>query len=405
MLNSKNIWLNNKFYTFALGYLFQSLSQSLYFIAFPLFIYDKTNSALSMSAMAVAETVTQIALGPFIGTIIDRFKRKRVIVIGLILQITLLLFILVLLELNILETWMIFVIGSLVAGLQATVKNAQFTIIPQVFPDQKLEADAGITSIHTATLMFGGAISGLIIALISPIYSFLIVVIMLLITLITQSKLVIPDLIVSKKKNNFLKDTKDGFDYIFKNKNLIILIVIFSLSNLADNGIAPVLLFHLKNNLLLSDQQVGITMSVAGVGLFIGSVIASKLKKTSAGNLIFYFILVNNIGLTLFLLPGWWPILVGQFVFHFGGIVANIAKSVIIQTIVPNELLGRVSGTMRILDQGTQPISLALLGGVAASNGAYMSFVVMFCLTIISTFVLFLSSIRRLDLSVNKQSL
>lgn len=397
--SKQSIWYDLKFHYLAIGYFFQSLSQSMYLLALPLFVYERTNSPFLMSAMAIFETVTQIVLSPFIGTIVDRFRRKNVIVIGLILQVTLLLLIPIFDYFSGLNIWIVFILGSLVAALQAAIKNAQFTIVPTLFPDKKLQADAGITTIHTATLMFGGTLSGFIIALINPLYSIITIMFMLSITILVQLRLDIPnDKMRDTKgnKNSFFYDTKEGFTYIFSNRSLILLIVIFSISNLADNGLMPVLLYHLKHNLQLSEGQIGITMSAAGVGLFIGSLIAGRLKKISAGKAIFWFMLINNIGITLFLIPGWWPILIGQFIFHLGGIVANIVKSVVIQTIVPIELLGRVSGTMRIMDQGTQPISLALLGAVAGIHGSYMSFVVMVLLTLVSTIVLFVSSIRKL---------
>ena len=397
----KNIWLLARFQFFVMGTLFQNFSQSLYVIALPLLVYELTGSAAAMSKMAVFETLPMLLLGPFLGSVIDRTSRRLVIYAGLLTQAVLLGLIPILHSADILQLWHLYIIGALAAIVGMTVRNAQFTIIPLVFSDRKIEANAGFSTVWSFSMMFGSPVAGAIIAWLDPVLSIFCNALLLTLTCLSQVFVRIPNqkLAGVHTINQVLQDTKEGFVFILKQKTMVILIIVFSISNLADNGLTPIVLYHLKHNLQLPDQQIGLTMGAAGVGLFVGSLIAGRLNRFPAGKLIFWFLLVNNAGLAMFLFPGWWAIVAGQFTFHLGGVVSNIIKGVVIQTIIPDVYMGRATGTIRLLDQGTQPLSLVMLGFMASEYSTYAAFVTVVLLAVICTLVMLFSNLRHIDVS------
>lgn len=253
---------------------------------------------------------------------------------------------------------------------------------------------------YSIRVMFGSTVSGFVIALVNPFRSLFIISGLLAVTLVCQYAIKVKET-VQLQKLSFeivLSDTKDGIRYIFSQKPVLNILLVFLVSNLADNGITPVLIYHLKHNLGLSSEKIGLTLAAGGIGLFVGSILALKFKKFPSGKVIFFFLLVNNVGISLYLLHDWCFIVLAQFTLYLGGVVSNIIKSVVIQTIVPNEMLGRVAGGMRIMEQGTQPISLALLGWIAAEHGSYSAFITMFALSLITTVVMLITRLIHIDI-------
>lgn len=398
---AKSIWFSSRFQFFATGTLIQNFSQSLYVIALPLLVYELTHSAAAMSSLAFCETLPMLVLGPITGAVIDRISRRFIIYTGLLTQVGLLALVSLLQVFHLLHIWELFVIGAMVSVVGMAVRNAQFTIIPLVFSDRKIEANAGFSTIWSFSMMFGSPLAGIIIAWLGPMMSITCNAILLVFTCLTQVLVRIPDQKLDgiQSIRQVVVDTKEGFTFILKQKVIVNLIVVFALSNIADNGLPPIVLYHLKHNLHLPDQQVGLTMGAAGIGLFIGSLFAGRLNRLPAGKIIFWFLLVNNAGLAMFLFPSMWAVVIALFTFHLGGVVANIIKGVVIQTVIPDEYMGRATGTIRLLDQGTQPLSVALLGFMASAYNTYAAFATAVVLSILCTLVMVFGNLRHIDVS------
>ena len=76
----KNIW--NKNYILLLqGQLVSTLGDALYTIALSLFMLELTGSATLVGTIMGLVTIPRIILGPFAGTIIDRYNKKLFIIL------------------------------------------------------------------------------------------------------------------------------------------------------------------------------------------------------------------------------------------------------------------------------------------------------------------------------------
>jgi len=170
-----------------------------------------------------------------------------------------------------------------------------------------------------------------------------------------------------KIERHFVADMKFGISYLFSQKILRRLVVTTATIGFCYSmGTATIVLFIIKE-LNLPEQYFGIILAIEGIGAFIGALVASRMSSKFGRSEV---MTVAVFGTAMLLLQGFSP---NIYVFVALGTVTgfvisqwNILLMATYQTIIPNELYGRIHGTRRTLVWGTMPIG-SLLGGVLAS--------------------------------------
>jgi MFS family permease len=132
-------------------------------------------------------------------------------------------------------------------------------------------------------------------------------------------------------------------------------------------GSATMVLFIIKE-LELPERYFGITLAIQGVGAVAGALVASRMSsKFGRSEVMTFAIVASSVEL---LLSAFSPnIYIFIALATFGSFVIsqwNVLLMATYQTVIPNELYGRIHGTRRTLVWGTMPIG-SLIGGVLAS--------------------------------------
>jgi len=131
-------------------------------------------------------------------------------------------------------------------------------------------------------------------------------------------------------------------------------------------GTATIVLFIIKE-LELAPKYFGIVLTIQGLGALLGAIVAPKASKKFGRSI------MMTLGITgssvILLAQGFSPnIYVFVALATLGGFAIaqwNILLMATYQTIIPNDLYGRIHGTRRTLVWGMMPIG-SLLGGVLA---------------------------------------
>jgi MFS family permease len=125
-------------------------------------------------------------------------------------------------------------------------------------------------------------------------------------------------------------------------------------------------LFIIKE-LQLDPKYFGVILTIQGLGALLGAIVAPKASK-KFGRSIMMTLGITSSSVVL-LLQGFAPnIYIFVALATFGGFAIsqwNILLMASYQTIIPNELYGRIHGTRRTLVWGMMPIG-SLLGGILA---------------------------------------
>jgi MFS family permease len=172
------------------------------------------------------------------------------------------------------------------------------------------------------------------------------------------------------EQNHFVADMKFGISYLFNHKLLRRLVLTTSFIGVCYSmGTATIVLFMVKE-LALPEPLFGLVLTVQGLGGLIGALIAPHAsKRFGRGKVMTFGIFSSSFVL---LLQGFSPnIYFFVFLSAFTAFTIsqwNILLMSTYQSVIPNEIYGRIHGTRRTLVWGMMPIG-SILGGVLASFG------------------------------------
>jgi MFS family permease len=173
--------------------------------------------------------------------------------------------------------------------------------------------------------------------------------------------------ISKENKPGFIEDIKFGIKYLYNHKVLRRLVLTTATIGVCYSaGTATMVLFIIKE-LELEPKYFGVILTIQGLGALLGAIVAPKASKKFGRSI------MMTLGITLssvvLLFQGFSPnIYVFVALATLGGFAIaqwNILLMATYQTIIPNDLYGRIHGTRRTLVWGMMPIG-SLLGGVLA---------------------------------------
>ncbi|MEY2850790.1 MAG: hypothetical protein RJA96_661 [Actinomycetota bacterium] len=171
----------------------------------------------------------------------------------------------------------------------------------------------------------------------------------------------------TEKKPHFIEDIKFGIHYLYNHKVLRRLVLTTATIGVCYSmGTATMVLFIIEE-LELAPKYFGVVLTIQGLGALLGAIVAPKASKKFGRSI------MMTLGITLssvvLLLQGFAPnIFIFVALATFGGFAIsqwNILLMATYQTVIPNELYGRIHGTRRTLVWGMMPIG-SLIGGVLA---------------------------------------
>jgi MFS family permease len=205
-----------------------------------------------------------------------------------------------------------------------------------------------------------------------------------------------------KIERHFIADMKFGVSYLLSQKVLKRLVVTTATIGFCYSmGSATIVLFIIKE-LNLPERYFGVILAIEGIGAITGALVASRMsRKFGRSEVMTVAIFASSL---MLLLQGFSP---NIYVFVALGTITgfvisqwNILLMATYQTIIPNELYGRIHGTRRTLVWGTMPIG-SLLGGVLASFSLRLP---MYVGGVIATVIAFFSITFFLNIEKNYKS-
>ncbi len=332
--------------------------------AFPLLVWDLTHSAFQVGLVGAMGLLPYIFLSLLAGALIDRWDRKRVMILcdsGRALNLVSLLVALLIGHLVILQLYL----NAVIEGMLFVFFNiAEVASLPQVVAKAQLptatsqsEATGGIAWLLAPLL--GGVLYSLrqLLPFLADASSYVVSVCsLLLIRMKFQQERI-------STHHRIVADIREGLGWLWHQPLIRYMAFLTGGWNFASGGFIPILIVLVKQQ-HGSSVLYGTILTIGGVGGILGALLASSIQKRFR----FGPVIISIIWLQALL----WPlyalvpnlILIGV-VFALGYIAGPIYNVILLSyrlALIPEALQGRVNSVFRLIAFGFQPLGWALTG-------------------------------------------
>jgi MFS family permease len=336
-----------------------------------------------------------VTLGGFIGSFVDRYNKKKIIILSDILSGITVLILAYLMNQQLLRSAHLLLATCILSVSTVSLSIAVRSIIPEILNEDALQvANASNQFIERLTSLLGLLFGGILVSFLSVNTIFFINGISFLISAACEMFIQYTPTIRSDSHpshhSGFKDDFQQIFHFLFQNKDILTLMFVFTFVNLLWDPLFMIVVpYVLKTNFAVTPIEFGAIEAALGLGFCLAAIYFSKRPTFLHQNtVLFYSILGVNTLILLFAVP---------IMFHsfFSGIkylsiyfiatltlagvfsaALNIAVATHLQKIVPESLRGKFYGVSTSIAQGLIPLSSVIMGSFIGKIDSYLFFAI-----------------------------
>ena len=350
-------------------------------------VFLETRSVIATSVMAGVFTLTVAFSGFLLGSLVDRYPKKRVMMLSSIVSLVLyaiagLIFITTsseeLKDASSVRLW-VFIVLALVGAIGGNLRGiAMSTLVTILIPEEERDKANGLVGTANGVAFLGASIfSGLAVGYLGMFWVLAIAIVMSILVMAHLATLAIPDL---PKKIRHAHDGEPEHEHDHDHQGVDVRGTIRAVRLVP--GLFGLIFFHTFNNflggifmslmdayglLLVSVQVWGILWGVLSLGFIVGGMAVARyglgkspLRTLFLGNIVMWSICsVFTLQASIVLLA------IGMFVWLCLIPAVEAAEQTILQKVVEPERQGRVFGFAQSVEQAASPITAFLIGPIA----------------------------------------
>ncbi len=366
---------NARFRRLWLGQVVSAVGDYFYFLAVPILINKLTGSPAAIGlAMILGFALPQLLFGIPAGVLVDRWDRRRVMIVTDLARAALILGGLLVQSAQ--TIWILYLVGFSVSVASRLFFPARAALIPALVSDEELLAANGLSQLtETASLLAGPALAGFMIAWFGAGVAFVADSASFLVSAVaiwSVGTVAAPVRAASERTVRALwSELVDGLRFLFGHPILRGTVLSLSVVHLGLGAINVLWVPLLDRYYGVGPEGMGIVDSIQGVGMALGALtvgwLAARFSKTCIG-----VVSLITIGLVLGLTgvaPGYTYILGFTFVLGLALAPGEAILTTLMQQNTPDHSRGRVSSAFGTFGSLASIVSMAAAGGAAELVG------------------------------------
>lgn len=338
--------------------------------------YTLTNSPFALGLLGVFQFVPMLLFSLFAGIIVDRFSKKKLIVItqiGFIIQA----FTLFLLSWSgYVEFWHVLVLTAVFGCLQTVDIPARQSWYIDLVGKTDLPNAISLNSTVTQMAKFTGPmLAGIIMAKYDIAICFLVNSVSTFTVLISLFFIKSQGSPKSKDQKGVGRDIQEGLKHIIGNVRLrttLLIMAIFCTFAMNTQVIIPV---FADTVLQLGVDGYTILLSTTGIGAFTGALyMANRAGSVNSKQIVIDTVIMSVLHIGVAFVKSYLLSIVLMFMLGFFSITFLNMSNAIIQTNTSDSYRGRVMSVYTLVNQGSHPLGNAFAGTIMEYYGAAMGF-------------------------------
>lgn len=368
---ARPLWRNRDYMLLWGGQTVSSAGTFVSQIAFPLLILAITKSPLVAGVAGALRSLPYVVLSLPVGALIDRWDRKRVMILCDTGRAVALGSIPVALALGRLSVAQIYAVSLVEGALFVFFNLAEVACLPRVVPTEQLPAATAQNQATEATAaLVGPSLAGVLysashaLPFLADAVSYAVSVVSLFfIRAEFQGER-------SRTHRRLWSEIGEGLAWLWRQPLIRYIAFLTGGWNFVSAGDILIIIV-LAQHLGATPLVIGLLFAIGGIGGIVGSVIAPRLQR----RLSFAQAIIGSVWISALL----WPLyIVAPNPFVLGAIEAvrftagplyNVVQFSYRLSLIPDELQGRVNSVFRLLAFGFQPLGLAITGYLLQTLG------------------------------------
>ena len=369
-LKRQPLWLRRNYLTLWGGKLVSATGSQMTQIAFPLLVLALTQSAAIAGLAGALRMLPYLLLSLPAGALVDRWDRRRVMLLcdsGRALALGSIPLALLLGHLSVLHICLVAVVeGTLFVFFDI----AEVAVLPGIVTQEEMPAAVAqyISLTDGVTMLLGPALGGALFA-IGRMVPFLLDAVSYAASVLALWRVELPKQIAPDEQANPLNwrtmrdDIAAGVVWLWRQRTVRALTALLAAGNCLVAGEA-LLVIVLAERLHATAPEVGLTLGLGGCGAVFGALLAERVVRrlTFAQAFIGGSWLVALIWLLYAVAPTAFAL--GLVMAGLGAVYAviNVAQYSYRMSLIPNALQGRINSIIRLMLYGSLPLGLAVAG-------------------------------------------
>lgn len=270
--------------------LISTMGNYMLFVALPVYIYQTTQSTLATSIMFAAGIIPRLLVGAVSGVFVDRWDRKKTMVItNVLMGLTLLPLLLVR---SAEQVWIIYIVQFLEAGISQFFAPAEGALLPQLVNKERLLSANSLYSLNNSiSRLIGPALGGLILGSLQLGGIVLIDSATFFIAALLVAFIQLPQLVKEEKPadeagfnlssavSKVWHEWMDGFRMIRGDKQLVIMFLVVGVPQIGEGVLSTLFAPFVTRVLGGTEVDFGYVISAQAIGGLLGSLIVGSMVK------------------------------------------------------------------------------------------------------------------------------
>ncbi len=386
---SDKLW-NKNFILLVQGRFVSLFGSVLFSVALGFWVLDKTGSGTLMGTIMAASALPRILISPFAGPLVDRWRKNRILVWSDLINGIVVLAATVIIYMNLLEVWMVFVIAIVSGVASAFFSPASTAIIPDLIPPEKMTNAGSINSmINSATEILATPAGGFLYTAFGAPLLFLLDGISYILSAISEMFIrTKPHVHNDSGEYSYWVDFKEGIRYALSNVGIRNFFFLAAFMNFMLNAAIVTLMPYFQRTEGLGPEKYGFAMSVFTIGMFMGGLIMSLVKITNKNRLLIEIsgISISLVAFATSLLFGYTWTLILFFIGGFMIVVVNVIIGAILQLVIEPTKRGKFFAFSSSISAGLTPLGMAM-GGIMSDNFSIPHIMLIFNLITLAVFL------------------
>ncbi len=386
----RDVLRNRNFRLLWLGQVLSDFGDGMNNLAILVLIQHLTGSTTALATLAVLAALPRILIGPVAGVYVDRWSRKRVMIVSDLLRGVLVPLYMLVQRPD--QVWILYLVGFLQASVSTFFTPARMALLPSLLRDDELLSANSLSQMSQVLMnLLGMAAAGAIIGTLNTYWpAFLINSGTFFFSLVLVSLIWVAPTPREKVSTNSVRDVwqevKLGITTIIRSRVLVGILIAVGVAMLGLGASNILIVPFLLEDLALQPTWLSAVQGAVSGGMILsGMVVAVLAARIRPTRLIMLGLVGIGLSIGLISQAGHvWQVLILFFVAGWWATPLNASTTTLFQTLVSDELRGRVGAALNMFVTTSNIASMAAAGLLADMLGVRVVFILAGAISILA---------------------